>query len=399
MAQVDAIIIGGGIVGLSTGLALLAARPGRSVVVLEKEALLAAHQTGRNSGVIHAGLYYKPGSVKARTCARGRTLMEGFCERHGVPFERCGKVIVATRADEVPRLEELERRGRANGLTGIRRIDRDELREREPHAAAVASLFVSETGIVDYREVTRAMAREFARLGGELRTSARATAIGRRGATVVVSSTAGDVEARVLVGCAGLGSDRVARMAGLEPGVAIVPFRGEYWMLSPQRAHLVKNLIYPVPDPAFPFLGVHFTRRIGGGVEAGPNAVLALAREGYARTSFVARDALEIARWPGFWRMARRHWRAGMAEQWRSLSRSAFARACAALVPELTEGDLTPGGAGVRAQAVARDGALVDDFAVVEAERMVHVVNAPSPAATASLAIGEEIAQRALRWL
>jgi L-2-hydroxyglutarate oxidase len=399
VAQVDAIIIGGGIVGLATGLALLAARPGVSVVVLEKEPTLAAHQTGRNSGVVHAGLYYKPGSLKASMCARGRAMLARFCEEHGVPLERCGKVVVATRDEEVPRLEELERRGRANGIKGIRRIDHDELREREPHAAAVAALFVAETGIVDYREVTRAMAQELTRRGGEVRTGAVATAVARRDGAVVVASTAGDVEGRVLVACAGLGSDRVARMAGLEPGVAIVPFRGEYWMLAPGRAHLVKNLIYPVPDPAFPFLGVHFTRRIAGGIEAGPNAVLALAREGYTRTSFDPRDAWDVARWPGFWRMARKHWRAGLAEQWRSLSRRAFARACAALVPEIAEADLTPGGAGVRAQAIARDGSLVDDFAIVEAERMVHVVNAPSPAATASLAIGEEIAARAGRWL
>jgi len=398
VTQVDAIIIGGGIVGLATGLALLRGSPGRSVVVLEKEEALAAHQTGRNSGVIHAGLYYKPGSLKALLCARGRTLLARFCEEQGVAFERCGKVVVATRDDEVPRLEELERRGRATGLPGVKRIDRDELHDREPHAAAVAALFVAETGIVDYREVLRAMAREITHLGGEVRTAARAIAIERRASTVVVASTAGDVEGRVLVGCAGLGSDRIARMAGLNPGVAIVPFRGEYWMLAPDRAHLVKNLIYPVPDPAFPFLGVHFTRRIGGGIEAGPNAVLALAREGYTRASFDARDTWDVARWPGFWRMAGKHWRAGLAEQWRSLSRAAFARACAALVPEVRPADLTPGGAGVRAQAIARDGSLVDDFAIVEADRMVHVVNAPSPAATASLAIGEEIAQRANRW-
>jgi len=400
-AKVDAVIIGGGIVGLATGLALLAARPGATAIVLEKEATLAAHQTGRNSGVIHAGLYYKPGSLKARFCARGRALLERFCEEHGVPFERCGKIVVATRAEEVSRLDELERRGGANGLAGVRRIGAEELRSREPNAAGVAALFVPETGIVDYTEVARAYARELAHRGGEVRTGARATAIEQRAGRVIVESTAGAVEARVLVACAGLASDRIARLAGLDVDVAIVPFRGEYWMLSPERAHLVKSLIYPVPDPAFPFLGVHFTRRIGRAhsVEAGPNAVLALKREGYTRTSFDARDAWDMAAWPGFWRMGARHWRAGMGEQWRSLSRSAFARACAALVPEITEHDLAPGGAGVRAQAVARSGALVDDFAIAEGERMIHVLNAPSPAATASLAIGEEIAARALAWL
>jgi L-2-hydroxyglutarate oxidase LhgO len=398
VSQVDAIILGGGIVGLATGLALLGARPGARIAVLEKEASVGAHQTGHNSGVIHAGLYYRPGSLKARTCARGRELMTRFCEAHGVRYERCGKVVVATRDDEVPRLEELERRGRANGLTGIRRIDANELREREPHAAAVAALFVAETSIVDYGEVARAMAAELVRRGAEVRVRAEAIAIDRREASVIVRSTGGDVQGRMLVACAGLGSDRVARMAGLEPGVRIVPFRGEYWMLAPERTQLVKSLIYPVPDPEFPFLGVHFTRRIGGGIEAGPNAVLAMAREGYSRASFDPRDAIDIASWPGFWRMAGKHWRAGLEEQWRSLSRRAFAEACAALVPEVREEDLAPGGSGVRAQAIARDGALVDDFAIVEGERMVHVVNAPSPAATASLAIGEEIARRA-RWL
>ncbi|HEY3818294.1 MAG TPA: L-2-hydroxyglutarate oxidase [Polyangiaceae bacterium] len=399
MMRADIVVLGGGIVGLATALALLARRPGASLLVLEKEAALAAHQTGRNSGVLHAGLYYKPGSLKATMCARGRAMLERFCEEHGVPFERCGKVVVATRDEERPRLDELERRGRANGLAGVRRLSPDELRDHEPHAAGVAALFVPETGIVDYAEVARAYAAEVRRRGGEVRTGARAIGIWRRGERVVVATTAGDVEAKVLVACAGLESDRIARMAGLHVDVAIVPFRGEYWMLAPERAGLVKSLVYPVPDPSFPFLGVHFTRRIHGGVEAGPNAVLALAREGYQRASFDLRDAWGVASWPGFWRMARTHWRAGLAEQARSLSRAAFARACAALVPEVKAADLVPGGAGVRAQAVRRDGALVDDFALAEAERMIHVLNAPSPAATASLAIGEEIAGRALRWV
>jgi L-2-hydroxyglutarate oxidase LhgO len=392
-------VIGGGIVGLASALAVLEARPRASLAVLEKENRVAAHQTGHNSGVIHAGLYYKPGSLKAAMCARGRARLERFCEEHGVSYERCGKLVVAAGEHELPRLEELERRGRANGLAGVRRLGAQELREREPHAAGVAALLVPETGIVDYSAVTRKYAEEVTRRGGEVITAAGATAIERRGARVVVTSTAGDVEARALVACAGLESDRIARMAGLEVGVAIVPFRGEYWTLAPERAGLVRNLIYPVPDPAFPFLGVHFTRRISGVIEAGPNAVLALARPGYERTTVRLRDLWDMIRWPGFWRMARRHWRAGLHEVARSLSKRAFARACAALVPEVTAGDLAPGGAGVRAQAVARDGALVDDFAIVQAERMVHVLNAPSPAATASLAIGEEIAGRALPWL
>jgi L-2-hydroxyglutarate oxidase len=399
MARVDAVVVGAGIVGLASAIAILDRRPGAALVVLEKEAEVAAHQTGRNSGVIHSGLYYKPGSLKAATCLRGRSLLERFCETHGVPFERCGKVVVATRDDEVPRLEELERRGRANGLTGVTRIAPERLRELEPHASGVAALHVPETGIVDYREVARAYVRELERRGARVVTSARVTGVRATAGSVVVESSAGDHEAAVLVGCAGLGSDRLARLAGLRVDVAIVPFRGEYWMLAPERESLVRNLIYPVPDPAFPFLGVHFTRRIGGGVEAGPNAVLALAREGYRRTSFALRDAWEVATWPGFWKMARKHWRAGAHEQARSLSRAAFARACAALVPDVRAQDLAPGGAGVRAQAVARDGSLVDDFAFVEGTRMVHVVNAPSPAATASLAIGEHVADRAARWL
>jgi L-2-hydroxyglutarate oxidase len=399
VTRVDAVVIGAGIVGLATALALIRARPGLSVVVLEKESAIAAHQTGRNSGVIHAGLYYKPGSLKARTCARGRALLERFCEEHDVPFERCGKVVVATERSEIPRLDELARRGQANGLLAVRRMGQDELREREPHAAGLEALFVPDTGIVDYGEVARAYGRELARHGAQVHTGAQVVAIDRRNGSVVVQSPAIEVEARVLVACAGLGSDRVARLAGLTLDVSILPFRGEYWMLAPERQGLVRNLIYPVPDPTFPFLGVHFTRRIGGGIEAGPNAVLALAREGYSRTSFDLRDTWDVATWPGFWRMARRHWRAGMSEQWRSLSRGAFARACARLVPEIEPADLRPGGAGVRAQAVARNGALLDDFEIRQAERMVHVLNAPSPAATASLAIGDEIATHALVWL
>jgi L-2-hydroxyglutarate oxidase LhgO len=398
MHRVDVVVIGAGIVGLASALAILRSRPGLAVLVLEKESALAEHQTGRNSGVIHAGLYYRPGSLKATTCARGRLLLERFCEHHGVALERCGKVVVATRAEEVPQLDELERRGKANGLLAVR-LGPEGLRDREPHARGVAALFVPETGIVDYSLVARAYAREVERQGGEIVTSARVTAIRPRRASVVVEHADGEAEARVLLACAGLQSDRVARMAGMRLDVAIVPFRGEYWMLKPERAGLVRNLVYPVPDPTFPFLGVHFTRRMGGGIEAGPNAVLALAREGYRRSSFAADDAREIAAWPGFWKMASKHWRAGLGEQWRSLSRAAFARACAALIPEITADDLAPGGAGVRAQAVARDGALVDDFAFAEGERMVHVLNAPSPAATASLAIGEEVAARAMRWV
>jgi L-2-hydroxyglutarate oxidase LhgO len=398
-APADAVVVGGGIVGLATALALQAARPGLSIVVLEKERTLAAHQTGHNSGVIHAGLYYKPGSLKAVTCARGRALLERFCEEHDVAVERCGKTVVATSAEQIPRLDELERRGRANGLTGIKRLGPEQLREVEPHASGVAALSVPETGIVDYTKVLEAYARVASERGGRLVFNARATVFRRSSDRVVVESTAGSFEARVLVACAGLESDRVARAAGLPVDVSIIPFRGEYWLLSPERCGLVRNLIYPVPDPAFPFLGVHFTRRIGGGVEAGPNAVVALAREGYTRTSFNARDTFDIMRWPGFWRMGSRHWRQGLHEVVRSWSRTAFARACADLVPGIVAADLAGGGAGVRAQAVTRKGELADDFLILESDRMIHTLNAPSPAATASLAIGQDIAERALQWL
>jgi L-2-hydroxyglutarate oxidase LhgO len=399
VVSVDAVVVGGGIVGLASALAIGSARRDASILVLEKEAEIAGHQTGHNSGVVHAGLYYRPGSLKARTCRRGRALLERFCEAQSVRVERCGKLVVATSDEQLPALDELLRRGASNGVAGLRRLGVSEIREHEPHAAGIAGLWVPETAIVNFREVARAVAKEIARRGGTVRTQARVTAIHPRGRSVLVESTAGDFEARVLVACAGLASDRIAQMCGLQPGVAIVPFRGEYWMLAPQSAHLVKNLIYPVPDPAFPFLGVHFTRRIEGGIEAGPNAVLALARERYSRTSFDARDAWDIVRWPGFWNMARHHWRTGLHEQARSWSRRAFARACATLVPAVKADDLAPGGVGVRAQAVARDGTLVDDFVIVEHERMVHVINAPSPAATASLAIGEDIAALAVRWL
>jgi L-2-hydroxyglutarate oxidase len=392
-------IVGGGIVGLATAMALASEREGTRVVVLEKERAIASHQTGHNSGVIHSGLYYKPGSLKATTCTRGRTALERFCEEHGVRFDRCGKIVVATREEEAARLDELERRGRANGLAGVRRIGPDEMREREPHARGIAALVVPETGIVDFVEVARAYAEVVRAKGGEIVTSARVTGVVRRGDRVVVQSTAGEAEARVLVGCAGLWSDVLARESGVDPGVRIVPFRGEYYELVPGRVSLVRHLIYPVPDPAFPFLGVHFTRRIGGGVEAGPNAVLAFKREGYARTSVSIADAWRSASYRGFWRMARAHWRTALGEMHRSWSKRAFVDALRVLVPEVRAEDLAPAGAGVRAQALAPSGALVDDFHIVEAERMVHVLNAPSPAATASIAIGEEVARRVLAHL
>ena len=390
----DVVVVGGGIVGCATALALVSR--GKRVVVVEKEDEIGRHQTGHNSGVIHSGLYYKPGSQKAKLCVEGRTRLERFCEEHAIPFERCGKVVVATSADELPRLDELERRGRANGLHGVKRVGPDELREREPHAAGVGALVVPETGIVDDKAVVRAMAGAVVAAGGEITTGARVVGVRTATRGVVIETTRGEFEAKTVVSCAGLHSDRVAALSGSAPRARIVPFRGEYYELVESRRALVSHLIYPVPDPAFPFLGVHFTRMIGGGVEAGPNAVLALAREGYTKTSFSFGDAWSTLSFAGFWRMAGRHWRAGLGETWRSWSKAAFVRSLQKLVPEVTARDLTPAGAGVRAQAMDARGALLDDFCIEEGPRAVHVLNAPSPAATASLAIGEVVAERAM---
>jgi len=390
------VVIGGGVVGVATAMALA----GRTrVQLVEAEDSLAAHQTGHNSGVIHSGLYYAPGSLKARLCTAGRELLYGFCAEHGVPVERCGKVVVAARPEQLPRLAALEERGRANGLVGLRRLRPEEIRELEPHAAGLAALHVRETGIVDYAAVTRAMAEVVRCQGGSIATGARVTRLAGRGSEVIVETTAGTYRADYLVSCAGLQSDRLARLAGLDPGVRIVPFRGEYYEVVPARRYLVRNLIYPVPDPAFPFLGVHFTRRVNGTVEAGPNAVLALRREGYCRTSFSLRDTWSTLAYPGFWRLATRYARTGATEMWRSWSKGAFVEALQELLPEITSDDLTGYGAGVRAQALGRDGKLLDDFHLVEGERQLHVLNAPSPAATASLAIGRSIAERVLNRL
>ena len=390
----DVVVVGGGIVGVATAMSL-ARRGGVRVAVVEKEGRLAAHQTGNNSGVIHSGLYYKPGSLKARNCTTGREALFRFCEEHGIPAERCGKVVVATRAEQIGTLEELQRRGEANGLSGLRRLRPEEIRDIEPHAAGIAGLFVPQTGIVDYTKVTNAFAGEVRRAGGEIILGARVRHVRAGTSETRLETTGGDVRCRFLINCAGLQSDRVARLCGVAPGVRIVPFRGEYYELVSASAHLVRNLIYPVPDPEFPFLGVHFTRMIGGGVEAGPNAVLAFRREGYTRWSFSPRDTLDTLCFPGFWRMAGSYWRMGMGEFARSWSKQAFVKALQALVPELESHDVRRAGAGVRAQALAPSGKLLDDFCIVEAERQIHVLNAPSPAATASIAIGETIAAKA----
>ncbi len=389
----DVVIVGGGIVGLATAMALTAEGE-QSVIVLEAEQALATHQTGRNSGVIHSGLYYRPDSLKAENCVRGREAMYTFCEENDIAHERCGKVVVATDALEIPRLDELERRGCANGLQGVRRLSGEELREYEPHVIGVAGLLVPETGIVDYADVAAAMARRVQVAGGVVQVGARVRSRSGSGREIVVHSAAGDFACRYVVNCAGLQCDRMARTLGATPNARIVPFRGEYHELVPAKHSLVKNLIYPVPDPRYPFLGVHFTRMISGGVEAGPNAVLALRREGYGKLSFSPRDALGIAAYPGFWRMASQHWRTGVMEVHRSFSQAALVRALQKLIPEVQRADVHAGGAGVRAQAVAEDGSLLDDFAIVESEGALHVLNAPSPAATSSISIGEALAAR-----
>lgn len=387
-------VVGGGLLGAAT--AMILSGRGLPVAVLEAEDRLAAHQSGHNSGVIHSGLYYKPGSLKAALCVEGARDLFRFCEEEGIAHERCGKLVVATRAEELPRLDELERRGRANGLAGLRRLRADEIAELEPNAAGVAALHVPETGIVDYPAVARAYGRRVEERGGRVLTGARVSAVRRNGAGLVVETSRGAVACSLLVNCAGLQSDRVACLCGAEPDVRIVPFRGEYYDLAPARRNLVRGLIYPVPDPRFPFLGVHLTRRVDGTVEAGPNAVLALKREGYRWRDVSLRDTAETAAWPGVWRMAARFWRIGAFEVWRSWVKAAFVRDLQRLVPEIRGEDLHRSGSGVRAQALDRGGGLVDDFRIVRSERAIHVLNAPSPGATASLSIGRKIAEMAL---
>ena len=366
--------------------------PSLRVLVLEKEKEVAAHQTGHNSGVIHSGVYYKPGSLKATLCVRGAAAMVAFCREHGLPHEVCGKVIVATREEELPQLAEIERRGTLNRVPGMQRIGPERLREFEPHAAGIAALHIASTGIADFAAVARKYAEIIASRGGEVRTGAGVTGIRRDANEWIVQTTAGDFRARFLITCAGLFADRVARMTGVDPDVQIVGFRGEYYEIVPSRRELVRALIYPVPDPRFPFLGVHFTKKArDGSVEAGPNAVLALKREGYRKIDISLRDTAEALTFAGFRRMALRNWRNAIAEYRRSFSKRLFVRGLQRLVPEIRSEDLAPGGSGVRAQALERSGALVDDFRFAPAERVINVLNVPSPAATASLVVGESI--------
>jgi L-2-hydroxyglutarate oxidase len=393
-AAYDIAIIGGGIVGLATARALVEANV-RSLVVLEAEDRPAAHQTGHNSGVIHSGLYYKPGSLKARNCIAGREAMYRFCQDHGIAHERCGKIVVAVSEKELPALDELQRRGTANGLQSLRRLGPDELKEFEPYVQGIAGLHVAETGIADYLGVANKLADLVRAGGGEVRLSSRLLRVQPGSDGLNLETTGGTLFCRNLINCAGLYSDRVARLCGVKPGLQIIPFRGEYYLVRPERSQLVRNLIYPVPDPRFPFLGVHFTRTVHGHIEAGPNAVLAFRREGYRRRDISLRDLGQLAFYRGFWRMAFRYAGMGLVEMQRSLSKRAFLRALQRLVPAIALDDIQPAGSGVRAQAVTPDGKLVDDFRIVAAERMIHVLNAPSPAATASLSIGQTIATMA----
>jgi (S)-2-hydroxyglutarate dehydrogenase len=391
----DVVIVGGGIVGLAVALEITKRFPHLCLLLLEKEERVGQHQSGHNSGVIHSGVYYKPGSYKARLCVEGARAMIEFCRVHGIPHQVCGKVIVATHEEEFPRLEELRRRGEANGLIGLQVIGPEQLQEIEPYASGLRALVVPSTGITDYGAVCEKYAELIRVQGGTILTSTTVTGLRNLKDEVVVETRGPAFSTTHLINCAGLFSDRVAGMAGGKRDVIIVPFRGEYYDLIPQRSSLVRALIYPVPDPQFPFLGVHFTRRVNGTVDAGPNAVFAFRREGYRRTDFSLRDLASSLAFPGFWRMAAKHWRYGRDEFHRSFSKPAFVRALQRLLPELRAEDLIPGGSGVRAQALRRDGTLVDDFQFVPSGRMLHVLNVPSPAATASLVIGRAIVNTA----
>jgi L-2-hydroxyglutarate oxidase len=395
-SKYDIAIVGAGIVGLATAMALAQKRPNLRLVVVEKEARAAVHQTGNNSGVIHAGLYYKPGSLKARMVVEGARRMVEFAQEHGLPYELCGKVVVASKEDELPRLEELHRRGTANGVLGLVKISGKQIKEYEPHTTGIAGLWSPNTGIVDYIAVTQKYAEIVQERGGKIRFNSKVIAIEERPDELVLHTTGDELLTRNLVNCGGLQSDRIAGMMGDTHGLRIIPFRGEYYELTPQSQKLVHGLIYPVPDPRFPFLGVHFTKKIDGSVEAGPNAVLAFAREGYKKTDLSLGHMFGLLTFPGFWIMAAKYWRMGFGEMYRSWSKRAFFKALQVLLPELGMDDITPGGAGIRAQAMDSKGRLLDDFCIIEAPNAIHVLNAPSPAATASILIGESIADRAL---
>ncbi len=393
----DVVIIGGGIVGLATALQLKQQRPGLNVVLIEKEAAIARHQTGHNSGVIHSGLYYKPGSLKATNCILGYRMLLDFCDAEGIPYDLCGKIVVATKPEKLPQLDMLYQRGQQNGLGGLKKLTRSEMREIEPHVTGVAGMFVPQTGIIDYKQVSDKYAEKFQALGGEIRLGERVEQVTPGNSLSIVVTDKGRYETKLVVNCAGLYSDKIAQLTQREAvDVRIIPFRGEYFKIRPEKQYVVKNLIYPVPDPNFPFLGVHFTRMIHGGVEAGPNAVLAFGREGYTKSDVNLKELYETLSWPGFQKVVAKYWQTGLGEMYRSFSKSAFTKALQELIPDVQETDLEDGGAGVRAQACDRTGGLLDDFAILETDKAINVVNAPSPAATSSLSIGKTVSEKVL---
>jgi len=392
----DVIIVGGGIVGLATTWQLIRKNPRLKIILIEKENSLARHQTGNNSGVIHSGLYYKPGSLKATNCIHGYNLLIEFCKEHGIPFELCGKIVVATENDQVPLLNNLYERGKQNGLKNLTRLNAQELKEHEPYVNGVAGMFVPQTGIVDYLNVAEKLGDLIRQADGEIKLGEKVIEIHPEASHINVVTEKKSYQGNLLINCAGLYSDKIARMTS-KVNVKIIPFRGEYFKLVKEKEYLVKNLIYPVPDPNFPFLGVHFTRMMRGGVEAGPNAVLAFKREGYKKSDINLGEFAESLAWPGFQKVALKYWKTGLGEMYRSFSKTAFTKALQKLVPDIQEKDLTHGGAGVRAQACDRNGGLVDDFMILEEKQVINVCNAPSPAATSSLAIGETISAIALK--
>lgn len=397
--QNDVVIIGGGIVGLASAWNILKENPGLKVAILEKEAQLAAHQTGHNSGVIHSGIYYKPGSLKAQNCIGGYHMLLDFCREHGIMFDLCGKLIVATDAWELPLLDNLYKRGLENRLDKISMVEQERLKEFEPHMRGIRAIHVPYTGIIDYTDVSLKLAELIEQMGGRIYTSQQAKDIRVKTDGVEVVTDYGVHSAKLMVNCAGLYCDKIAEMAGEKPDTRIIPFRGEYFMLKPEKRGLVRNLIYPVPDPNFPFLGVHFTRMIDGGIEAGPNAVFAFKREGYEKADVDLVELFESLTWPGFQKVATKFWKTGMGEFYRSFSKTAFTKALQKFIPEVQEDDLVPAEAGVRAQACDRTGGLLDDFKIIENNRAIHILNAPSPAATSSLSIGQTIANLTLKHL
>ena len=392
----DIVVIGGGIVGLATAYQLKIKNPSRKIVVLDKEETIAAHQTGNNSGVIHSGLYYKPGSLKAKNCIYGYKKLLEFCDEKEVPYEICGKIVVATSPEEIPYLDKLFERGVSNGLQNLKKLKREQLKEFEPYVSGVAGIHVPQTGIIDFKVVSEKLADEIRSKDGEVLLGQKVLKIKKNSNGVTVITNKQSFETSLLINCAGLYSDKIARLTHPELDIKIIPFRGEYYKLQENKKHLVKNLIYPVPDPDFPFLGVHFTRMIDGAIEAGPNAVLAFAREGYTKSTINVKELLESLAWPGFQKVAKKYWRTGIGEMYRSFSKAAFTKALQKLLPDIQKEDLKPGGAGVRAQACNVSGGLIDDFLILEDKNVINICNAPSPAATSSLSIGEKIAGMAV---